>query len=234
MLTKAESSSRLHHHAHGLVHRVSCQAPKKGNFPNGSSPGLADGGSRSIIGPVIGGSLARPCLSYPHLFPRGTIWDRFPYLLPNLFSAGCVCIGVTIGLLFLDETHALKKYQRDRPRELGRRLAAMVRTAGRCCACCPGSASEKPGRLLGNGTNRSYRTMHDPSPRRSVLDEDDDTLPVYQSCESSPKLLPKDNATISTAAMPEDGEAPMMAPRRRRTFTKPVIMNVISFGILAL
>ena len=55
----------------------------------------------SIIGPAIGGALARPCISYPQFFAKGTIWDRFPYLLPNLFSAATVFIGVIVGLLFL-------------------------------------------------------------------------------------------------------------------------------------
>ena len=75
---------------------------------------------------MIGGALARPCLSYPELFPRGTIWDRYPYLLPNLFSAATVFIGVVIGFLFLEETHTAKKLERDAGRELGERLICLV------------------------------------------------------------------------------------------------------------
>ena len=78
---------------------------------------------------MIGGALARPCISYPDLFPRGTIWDRYPYLLPNLFSAATVFVGLVVGLLFLEETHAEKKLQRDRGRELGNRITSLFRRA---------------------------------------------------------------------------------------------------------
>ncbi|EMT60678.1 hypothetical protein FOC4_g10011955 [Fusarium odoratissimum] len=143
----------------------------------------------SIVGPMIGGALARPCISYPEIFARGTIWDRYPYLLPNLFSAATVFFGVIIGLLFLDETHAEKKAQRDRGREIGDYLASCVR---------PGSAHS------------------------------DEALPAYRSQENSPRLAPQpDTQSLN--------EAPLepIAVRRSKTFTKPVIMNIISYGILA-
>src|SRR5689334_23256394 len=63
---------------------------------------------------MIGGALARPCDSYPSLFSPGSIWDRYPYLLPNVFSAVIVLIGVVNGLLFLAETHAERRPRRNR------------------------------------------------------------------------------------------------------------------------
>jgi hypothetical protein len=60
---------------------------------------------RSIIGPMVGGALARPCISYPKLFPQGSIWDRWPYLLPNLCCAILLVVGASIGALFMEETN---------------------------------------------------------------------------------------------------------------------------------
>lgn len=72
---------------------------------------------------MVGGALARPCEAYPTLFARGTIWDRYPYLLPNLFSVVVVCGAVAIGILFFEETHAVHRHRRDVGIELGRWLA---------------------------------------------------------------------------------------------------------------
>ncbi|PHH68822.1 hypothetical protein CDD80_7212 [Ophiocordyceps camponoti-rufipedis] len=162
----------------------------------------------SIIGPIIGGALARPCISYPDLFPRGTIWDRFPYLLPNLFSAAAVLVGVVIGILFLDETHADKKLQRDHGRELGRRLVALFRRATVC------KYREKQGLLVLPDSKRdAYGACG------SVRDE---PLPAYRSRENSPKLSPQAIRAPTTTG-----------PSKAVVFTRPVIMNIISYGILA-
>ncbi|KAJ3472741.1 hypothetical protein NLG97_g10750 [Lecanicillium saksenae] len=156
----------------------------------------------SIVGPMIGGALARPCISYPELFARGTIWEHYPYLLPNLFSACTVAFGVIVGLLFLDETHAKKKHQRDRCREVGDRIAAFFSRAGSC-------------------KGRAPREAESPS-------EDDEPLPCYKSQESSPKLGPSKAPTAPAVARVESETKPKM-----KIFTRPVIMNIMSYGILA-
>ncbi|KAJ6444509.1 MFS multidrug transporter [Purpureocillium lavendulum] len=173
----------------------------------------------SIIGPMIGGALARPCISYPDLFPRGTIWDRYPYLLPNLFSAATVFVGLVVGLLFLEETHAEKKLQRDRGRELGNRILSLFRRATVCQ--CRGRPAEKQALLASDGL-AGYDTSDGPCSRRIAMTEADEPLPAYQSRENSPKLAPQ---TDSTAALGSKAN--------RKVFTKPVIMNIISYGILA-
>lgn len=43
----------------------------------------------------------------------GTIWDRFPYLLPNIICTLVVLFSLTVGILFLEETHASKKHRSD-------------------------------------------------------------------------------------------------------------------------
>ncbi|ODA76351.1 hypothetical protein RJ55_08197 [Drechmeria coniospora] len=188
----------------------------------------------SIIGPMIGGALARPCISYPNLFPRGSIWDRYPYLLPNLFSAIMVFVGVAIGLLFLEETHIEKKLQRDRGRELGRKLTALLRKAtGRCQRRI--RIPEKQALLAGHDD-------HDDLTGRNAagacaragdkLTEMDEPLPAYRSRENSPKLAPRKGPLTR----PHDDQGHRIGSEpggKAKVFTKPVILNIISYGILA-
>ncbi|KAK2038176.1 major facilitator superfamily transporter [Colletotrichum somersetense] len=163
----------------------------------------------SIVGPFIGGALARPVVNYPWFFDAGTIWDRYPYLLPNLFSAATVFCGVIIGLLFLEETHAECKKRRDPGVELGKRILSWVST--KSCQI-PVRKAEK----------------------QALLDEDE--LPGYRTTENSPQLVG------STSAIPEPTETLDLSDaansdevneQPKKIFTRPVILNIISYGILA-
>ncbi|OAA81510.1 Major facilitator superfamily domain, general substrate transporter [Akanthomyces lecanii RCEF 1005] len=174
----------------------------------------------SIVGPMIGGALARPCISYPELFARGTVWDRYPYLLPNLFSAITVLFGVIIGLLFLDETHAKKKLQRDRCREMGDKIAAFFSRV----RSCKGRTQEKQS-LLHDSAPSGYSSI---SSRTPSLLEDDEPLPSYKSRESSPKLSPS-----KALGSPVVNRVEPVPKPKTKTFTRPVIMNIMSYGILA-
>lgn len=159
---------------------------------------------------MIGGALARPCISYPNLFPRGTIWDRYPYLLPNLFSAAAVFCGVVIGLLFLEETHSEKKHRRDRGVELGKFLTSWVRP-------------------------RNDQPALRKAEKQALLD--DDELPGYRTTENSPRLTttsgdePRESLDLNFSSC--DGVETAPVPKSK-VFTKPVILNIISYGILAL
>ncbi|KAH9908765.1 MFS general substrate transporter [Xylariomycetidae sp. FL2044] len=59
----------------------------------------------TIIGPAIGGVFANPHESYPNLFPEGTLFANFPYLLPNLLCAALLLVSICLGYFLLDETH---------------------------------------------------------------------------------------------------------------------------------
>jgi len=59
----------------------------------------------TIIGPAIGGTFADPHDSFPDLFPEGSLFDRFPYLLPNLICAGLLLVSILLGYFLLEETH---------------------------------------------------------------------------------------------------------------------------------
>ena len=155
---------------------------------------------------------------YPDLFPRGTIWDRFPYLLPNLFSAVAVLCGFLIGVFFLEETHTDKKKQRDRGVELGKRFLAKFQW--RRAASSSKKGEEEP--LLGG---ESY-----------------EQLPGYRTSENSPTLV---SASGPVLAEPLDLTATGSGGSKRsavdttglrstKIFTRQVVLNIVSFGILAL
>lgn len=59
----------------------------------------------TIIGPCIGGTFADPHLNWPNAFPQGSLFDRFPYLLPNLICAALLFISIVLGYFLLQETH---------------------------------------------------------------------------------------------------------------------------------
>lgn len=59
----------------------------------------------SIIGSSMGALLAYPALLWPVL--EGTIFENYPYLLPNLVAATCITVAVILGVLFLKETRTV-------------------------------------------------------------------------------------------------------------------------------
>ena len=59
----------------------------------------------TIVGPSIGGMLASPHDSWPGAFPAGGLFDRYPYLLPNLMCSGLLLVSIVLGFFLLEETH---------------------------------------------------------------------------------------------------------------------------------
>jgi MFS family permease len=173
----------------------------------------------SIVGPTIGGALARPCQTYPSLFAQGSIWDRYPYLLPNLFSAFLVLIGVINGILFLEETHSEKKKSRDRGLELGNWLLSKVPYFG----AVPQTVDQQ---------QLKYNEWSETQP---LLEEQ---LPGYRTTENSPGSSPR-LTTSSSAVEPRDSlnldtNFADFHRESSKIFTRPVVLNVVAFGILAL
>ncbi|KAG5049028.1 hypothetical protein JHK85_010131 [Glycine max] len=68
----------------------------------GLSTVVAAWGVGLVIGPALGGYLAQPVLKYPHIFPKGSFWDRFPYFLPCFiisafaFASAIACIWLPV------------------------------------------------------------------------------------------------------------------------------------------
>lgn len=163
---------------------------------------------------MIGGSLARPVDAFPSIFQPGSIWDRFPYLLPNLFSAIFVFCGVIIGLLFFEETHSIKKQRRDRGVELGNHLLSRIPwTAGKLSKAK--SAEEE------------------------ALLEPEEQLPGYRTTENSPRLMSVASSSDAMEPLSLSVAEPRttVEPQRKMVttiFTRPVVLNIVSYGILAL
>jgi hypothetical protein len=167
---------------------------------------------RSIIGPAIGGLLAQPCTNY-HFCSQTSLLGRYPFLLPNLFSAACVCLGVLIGILFLEETHPIKKYEKDRGLELGRQIVSFL----------PGV--------------RRQRCYEDTAEKHPLLSAGD-SLPAYtEHCRQHSST---DASDCCEAVILDD--VPLRTPLKLEasfgastpTFNRNVVLNIISYGILAL
>lgn len=212
----SDVSSGICGYAVGLVHRVSQDRVAAASWTS-KEPINANGNGSSIVGPMIGGALAKPVENLPSVFAPGSIWDRFPYLLPNLFSAICVFVGVAIGLLFLEETHAERKKGRDRGVELGNYLLAYL-----------------PGKI-GKAQERSAAKDAEEQP---LLAETEESLPGYLTNGTS--AGPSAAAALSQQE-PIDFEAAsggqvsnLETKPVTRIFTKPVITIIASYGILAL
>lgn len=166
----------------------------------------------SILGPALGGALAQPCISYPSVFHRGTIFDTFPFLLPNLVCAVILACGVLIGILFLEETHEDKKGRRDVGLETGRWLLAKVWHD-------KSPSSELP-KLFDANMEET----------QALLDEDD-APPGYRTTEGSPRL------PSSRARSPSRDDLCTGAARHglgvAKAFNRQVILTIIGYGILA-
>ncbi|KAF8875921.1 major facilitator superfamily domain-containing protein [Infundibulicybe gibba] len=65
------------------------------------------------LGPLVGGTFARPHERFPRVF-GGQFWQDYPYFLPCLVTSSFVCVSFVVGLLFLKET--VSKWIRDRRR----------------------------------------------------------------------------------------------------------------------
>ena len=85
----------------------------------------------SIFGPTIGGALANPFDVPPgerRVGSGGRLLERFPYALPNLVAAGFFAVGITTGLLFLQETLETRRGKRDWGLVMGRKLTGLVKS----------------------------------------------------------------------------------------------------------
>lgn len=161
---------------------------------------------------MIGGALAKPVENLPSVFVPGSLWDRFPYLLPNLFSAVCVFVGVVIGVLFLEETHAEKKMRRDRGVELGNLLLSYLTPRNREDELPPAKSDEE----------------------RPLLFESDEPLPGYLT-DGNPLRSVSPSETLVEDGLGLDGRSSKPEAKAvTKIFTKPVIIIIASYGVLAL
>jgi hypothetical protein len=125
----------------------------------------------AIIGSVIGGSLSDPVKTFPETFAKGGLFDKFPYLLPNLVCVGVVIAGLITGFLFLEESHEDKKDRFDYGLELGKwilQCVSLTRSKHR-----PGSLEEE-GLLTEKNSNNSATS----TPRLSLNSTGEIEIPL--------------------------------------------------------
>lgn len=164
----------------------------------------------SIIGPAMGGALAMPCDAYPWLFSKGSIFDRYPFLLPNLVCVVILIFGIANGILFLEETHSEKKQRRDRGREIGQIITK---------------------RFLGIQSPSQHQDKFIQAGEDADEFNDEDPPPGYQSRQNSPRMN-----SSPAPVLEADLEAPFAEKANKgviKTFNKQVILIIVGYGILA-
>jgi len=67
----------------------------------------------SIFGPAIGGALAAPAARHPEIFGESNFLKTYPFALPNIVSSAFFLVGLSVGILCLQETLETKKHRRD-------------------------------------------------------------------------------------------------------------------------
>lgn len=174
---------------------------------------------RSIIGPALGGALADPCANYPTVFARGTILDRYPYLLPNLICTAVLACGVTVGILFLEETHERNKHRRDIGVDAGRWLLDRI-------GWCQPAAFARETFSKADEANL---------PECQTLLDDVEQPPGYRSADASPRPSTSGSRADefrnrSCASEPSNIRRP---PSVDKAFTRQVVLNIIGYGLLA-
>jgi len=174
----------------------------------------------------LGGALAQPCENFPTVFPRGTIFDDYPFLLPNLVCSIILVFGVLIGILFLEETHQEKKYERDMGTEAGQWILSLFRSRSELM-------TEKTRKAL---VAEVHALMEDEElPEYSMAD--DSGPPGYRTTEGSPRQSSSRSQSRCASNAPLESRGADISSGRprgvKKAFTKQVILTIIAFGILA-
>lgn len=87
----------------------------------------------SIFGPTLGGALANPEGMKPGqpLPENSSFLEKFPYALPNIIASLIFIFGIITGMLFLEETLAVKHDQRDYGLLLGDKIKYAAKSSAR-------------------------------------------------------------------------------------------------------
>ncbi len=160
--------------------------------------------------------MAQPCQNFPNLFARGTLFDNYPFLLPNLICTIILAFGVLVGILFLEETHESKRHQRDVGIEIGRWALKVF-------------SSKPEANFASKSTKGNVENQGIP------LEED--APPGYRTTEGSPRhpssRLQSPNILPTDLRLGGRRKAMNKPDGVRKAFTKQVLLNIVGFGLLA-
>ena len=138
-------------------------------------------------------------------------------MLPNLVCAVLIAFGVLIGVLFLEETHEKLKDRRDFGIEAGRWLLRHLQTR---------PAHQAIMEKAGDADLQEHLAL--------LADEEP---PGYRTTEGSPyqpSTPSRSPSTLPADAKLEGGGGLKSSPQGiGKTFTKQVILNIASLGLLA-
>jgi hypothetical protein len=188
-----------------------------------------------VIGSFLGGTFADPVSNYPDLFPADQ-WPflvQYPFILPNLFAATVVIMGMLIGLLFFHETHPTVRYQRDRGLEAGDWLVRLF--TGKL-----GRQPHQRHKAKRSDVTGSVDLSSRDEEAEGLLDEDIELTHSPTSSTPgtrSPGTPASTNEKIATkASLAFDREVAVKAanPSVRKAFTTQVCLNIAALGVLAL
>ncbi|KAI9770633.1 MAG: hypothetical protein M1840_003225 [Geoglossum simile] len=167
-------------------------------------------GIGSLIGPVLGGLLANPVKHYPSVFQHNSIWEYYPYLLPNLVVALLSTLSLLLGLLFLKETHPRLAQKSDFGLKIGKSITS----------------------VLGEGIKWKffgYSRLQEEDPVIEVPSRR--RLEVEGSNVTVLELQPLQSDSLLDALDALDDEEPLQMPPK--AFTLQVVLQISSVSLLA-
>eukprot|EP00026_Physarum_polycephalum_P005000 Phypoly_transcript_05026.p1 GENE.Phypoly_transcript_05026~~Phypoly_transcript_05026.p1 ORF type:complete len:610 (+),score=97.64 Phypoly_transcript_05026:206-2035(+) len=85
----------------GVVKGMAADICDKTNQVKGVGVMQLGWGLGGIIGPLIGGILSRPCSTFQNFCSEGSLFWKYPYLLPNLFSCGVSVLAIITLIIYL-------------------------------------------------------------------------------------------------------------------------------------
>ena len=169
-----------------------------------------------IIGAVIGGTLADPVKNYPSMFGQNDFLTAHPYFLPNAVCTGIVMLGLTVGFLFLEETHEEKRNQSDIGLNIGRYLLRAIPFLG----------------------SKPAEDDDSEEARRLANDEKGD----YLAIPTSPQMTASRATSSDEPALPTSEKDEILAQESSpepkvafyKSLTKQIKLIIVSYGLLAL
>ena len=159
----------------------------------------------SVLGPAFGGALSNPYKRKPTDTSDGPLLWKFPYALPNIVGSCFFLVGIITGILFLDETLASKRHQRDYGRVIGIKLELALK------------------HRLTSLKNFLHRL------RRSR-----ETEPLLSSSHHRSYLENATTTNTSVPAANGIKSSPTKAPTWRSVLTRQTLLNLLVYTLLAM
>ena len=161
--------------------------------------------SSSLLGPVVGSTLVNPSERFPDVFLKGSIWDRNPYLLPNVVIVLLFALNFILGSCLLKETRPCLDRYKHSWAELRTKVAGLF----------PYILSRK---------STSYIELEQ---------REEDSLPLATSYVVGIPEQGSDELELVPTNKETDPESVRQDSSKPRTFTSQVVLQICSVSLLA-